>query len=283
VTFWLTPHKAALAFQLAVTLDDSESVLNNVAYQLALHSSSLDTADNYARVAIQTFELELNQIDPNTAPVRASTLIGKAAMYRDTMGWVKFQMNDLAKAEKHILAAWQIADDSTIGYHLGRVYEAQDRRKDAIETYCHTLALVPSTRKPDEDEVDARKRLASLLGGDSLVDDSVKAARATTQMRHTVPVANPDRLQGITEYSVLIGSDSKILNIESVIPDNPLVSLTDAIRLVSMPQALPDTTISRLWRVGTLACANMDQPCSFTLVPVSAAARFLAASADTPQ
>jgi tetratricopeptide (TPR) repeat protein len=276
-------EKAALAFQRAVTLNDSESVLNNVAYQLALHKSSLDAADNYARVAIQTVELELNQLDPNTAPARASILISKAAMYWDTMGWVKFQMNDFAKAEKYILAAWQIADDSTIGYHMGRVYEAQDRKKEAMEAYCHALALIPSDRKPDEDEVDARKRLASLLGGDSLVNDPVKAARATIQMRHAVSVANPDHLQGISEYSLLIGPNSKIMNIEAVISDNQLASLTDAIQSTAMPQVLPDTTISRLWRVGTLACANADQPCNFTLMPVSAAARLLVAPADTSQ
>ena len=52
----------------------------------------------------------------------------KLAHYWDTMGWIKFQQDKMEDAEKYLFAAWQVADDPTIGMHLGRVYEALKRR-----------------------------------------------------------------------------------------------------------------------------------------------------------
>ena len=62
-------------------------------------------------------------------------MVVKVGQYWDTTGWIKFEQGKLKDAEKYVLAAWEVADDLTIGMHLGRIYEAQGRRNDAVDMY----------------------------------------------------------------------------------------------------------------------------------------------------
>jgi uncharacterized protein HemY len=59
---------------------------------------------------------------------------------------VKFQQGKMEDAEKYLFAAWQVADDQTIGMHLGRLYETQGRKDDAIEMYLASLQTVPANQ-----------------------------------------------------------------------------------------------------------------------------------------
>jgi hypothetical protein len=72
---------------------------------------------------------------------------------------------------------------------------------------------------------------------------------------------------------VIIDANSKVLEIEATSSDDPLAALNDAVRAATMPQSFPDTTLKKLPRLSTLACAAADQPCVFTLVPASSASR----------
>jgi tetratricopeptide (TPR) repeat protein len=269
--------KAADALQHLITLDDSEAMLNTAAYLLAEHVSSLDLAEKWVARAISVVELELNQVTLKTMQGNGSALAGKAAAYWDTAGWIKFQMGELASAEKYLEAAWQLGDDSTIGSHLGRVYEASGRKNDAIEIFAQTLALVPASREydPNEDEKKAREHLLALLGSDPLVDARIKEARTKKARLRAVSVANSTGAQGIAQYTILIGPGSKIADLALIGTDDSLAGLTDGLRAVALPQSFPDATIERIPRVGTLACASADQPCSFTLISAGAASRVL--------
>jgi hypothetical protein len=57
--------------------------------------------------------------------------------------------------------------------------------------------------------------------------------------------------------------------------DDPLATLQDAVRAAAMPQSFPDTTLKKLPRLGTLACAAADQPCVFTLLSAHSGPRFV--------
>ncbi|MGC1200700.1 MAG: tetratricopeptide repeat protein, partial [Candidatus Acidiferrales bacterium] len=267
--------KAASAFQRAVVLDDSDSRLNDAAYLLASHDSSLDIAEGWATRAVNVVEVELNGITLDSTQPQSSTLAGKAAMYWDTLGWIKFQKGELPVAEKYVFAALQLADDSTIAYHLGRIYEAQGHNDKAIELYSETLAIAKADTDKTDDEKDAAIRLASLLGGQALVQQRVEQSRVTEHDFRTIQIPNSAGVQGIGQYSLLIGPDSKALDIQSLIPDDALAGLTDALRATVMPQSFPDAAITKIPRIGTLVCATAAQPCTFTLLSSTAASRML--------
>jgi tetratricopeptide (TPR) repeat protein len=273
---YLETHREGLAvetFRTVLKLDDSENMLNSVAYDLAEHRSNLDVAENWSELSIGVVEKELTETSLSNVGSQTWTSVLKLAHYWDTMGWIKFQQNKMDDAGKYFLAAWQIVDDPTIGMHLGRLYDAQGRQNDAIEMYLDALQIIPPNQSLSDDAKDARKRLADMLGGYSQVDDRLAQARSKKSSLRTVSIANGVGAQGIAQYTVIIDANSKAVALAATSPDDSLATLHDAVRAATLPQLFPDTTLKRLPRLSTLACVAPDQPCVFTLLSAYSASR----------
>ena len=266
--------RAAAEFQRAINIDDTNNTRNSAAYALAQANTHLEIATYWAYRAIEAVELELTQAK---FPLQPATMrrVSSIAAYWDTMGWIRFQQGNLDAAEKYILAASELADDSTILLHLGKVYEARGRKNEAIELYAEALAAVPSTRELDDDEMEARARLIGLLGGDSFVEGRVMQARPRITERHSTPIPNPVRAEGIVQYAVIVGPESKVIDIQALSPDDSLAGLKESVRIATLPQSFPDDTTHRLPRAGTLSCPRAGLPCTFTFTSASAASRVI--------
>lgn len=266
--------KAAAAFTKAIELDDSDMTLNNAAYQLAQKACSLDLAENWASKAVQTVELELNGIAPDVSQDRVSALVTKLSLYWDTLGWVKFQQKDYAVAEKYLHATWQLRKDVTPGMHLGRVYEAEGRKDDAIDMYAQAVEAVPPKGVISDEEKEAHERMTALLWNEAKGTGS-PAPQPPSKPRSddSLAIPNPQAKQGIAQFRLVVGPDSKIAEIQMLGSDNSLADFVEPLRSTALPQSFPDETLKKLPRVGTLACAGADQPCKFTLLPAGAAAR----------
>jgi len=265
---------AAAEFQRAIKLDDTSNTRNSAAYALAEANTHLEIAAMWANDAIDAVELELNQVK---LPLQTATMprVSQLAAYWDTMGWIRFQQGDLSTAEKYIRATTELADDSTVLMHLGKIYEAQKRQEQAIEAYAEALAGVPTTREMDEDEKEARARLVALLGNESLVEDKVKQSRAKVRERRSVAIPNPAGLDGITQYILIVGPGSKVVDLQAVSSDDSLMGLKDALRSATMPQSFPDNMAQKLPRAGTLSCPRAEAPCTFTFTSAGAASQVI--------
>lgn len=273
---YLDTHRDDLAvesFRTVLKLDDSENMLNSVAYDLAEHRSNLDVAEKWSQLSIGVVEKELTETSLSNVGSQTWTSVLKLAHYWDTMGWIKFQQNKMDDAGKYFLAAWQIIDDPTIAIHLGRLYEAQGRQNDAIEMYLAGLQAIPPNQTLSDDAKETRKRLADMLGGYSQLDDRLAQGRDKKSSARTVTIANGAAAQGIAQYTVIIDASSKIVDLAATSPDDPLASLGDAVRAATMPQSFPDATLKKLPRLGTLACVAPDQPCVFRLLSAYSASR----------
>jgi tetratricopeptide (TPR) repeat protein len=266
--------RAVETFRKVLELDDSEDRLNSVAYTLAEHNSSLDVAENWSRLSIGVVEKELNESSLANVQSQTWALVVKLGQYWDTMGWIKFQQGKTAEAEKYVLAAWDVTDDLAIAMHLGRIYESQGRRNDAIEMYLAALSKAPPNYDLSDDAKETRKRLADILGGYSQVDDQVTQARKKKSPMRNVAIANPSGAQGIAQYTVIIDANSKVVELAATSPEDPLAALNDAVRAAAMPQTFPDDTLKKLPRLGTLACTGAEQPCVFTLLSAYSGTRF---------
>jgi tetratricopeptide (TPR) repeat protein len=262
-------------FRKVIVMDDSENMLNSVAYALSEYKSSLDSAQEWSQRSIEVVERELNNSSLSNVQSQTWALVVKLGQFWDTMGWIKFQQGKTDAAEKYILAAWRVTDDLTIGMHLGRIYEAQNRKDDAMEMYLAALNTFPSDGPLSDDAKDTRKRLSDILGSNSQVDDRLKEYRKKKSPSRTVTIANPGGAQGIAQYTVIIDANSKVVDLAATGSDDPLAILNDAIRAASMPQSFPDDTLKSMPRLSTLACAADNQPCIFTLLPASSASRLV--------
>jgi tetratricopeptide (TPR) repeat protein len=262
--------KAGPAFTRALELNDSDAVLNSAAYQLAQHNTSLDLADRWAERAVTTVELEINGMTFQAAQSGISGQVSKLAAYWDTLGWVKFQERDLSSAEKYILAAWQLRGDTTIGLHLGRVYEAQGRTDDAVDMFSRSVEAVPSHQGGiSDDEKEAHEHMTALLWNAANAPKPTVQPETRTKPALAIRIANPDRKQGIAQYAVMIGPGSSVADIQALDSDNPLATMADAVRPETLPQSFPDEAIKKIPRVGMLTCPAPDQPCTFTLLSVA--------------
>ena len=274
---YLETHQDDLAvetFRKVLKMDDSENRLNSAAYVLAEHGSTLDVAENWSQLSIGVVEKELNESSLSNVQSQTWALVVKLSEYWDTMGWIKFQQSKMEDAEKYLFAAWQLADDLTIGMHLGRLYETQGRKNDAIEMYLAALQKAPPNVGLSDDAKETRQRLANILGGYSQLDDRLAQDRNKKSPLRTVGIANPGGAQGIAQYTVMIDANSKVVDLAAMSPDDPLATLNDAVRAATMPQSFPDTTLKKLPRLSTLGCVASDQPCVFTLLSAGSGSRF---------
>jgi TonB family protein len=270
--------EAALAFERSIAIKGSESTLNNCAYELAKSKTHLDLAETWAQRAVSEVETELNQVTLQTVSANTTALLRRASMYWDTLGWIKFEKGDLPVAERYVRAGWELADSTTIGWHLARIYEDQQRKSEAIEAYAQTLAAIPGDRELTDDEKEARKRLATLLGREALVDARVNESRPRFKELRSVQIANRSGAEGITEYQVMVGAGAKLKDLRVVNSDGQLDELADALRSAPMPQSFPDSGILTLPRAGILTCTGSGRPCKFTLLSAGDAARSLSSA-----
>jgi Flp pilus assembly protein TadD len=265
--------KAAASFQRAIEVDGSNATLNSAAYALAEAQTHLEIAESWSIRSIQAVELELNE---TTLPIqhRAMLHAGSLAAFWDTLGWIKFQKGDLAGAENYLRAAVELASDTTMTMHLGRICEKQGRTNEAIDAYAETIASVPTTREMDDDEKQALKGLSVLLKDDSLVQERVKQSRTKMKERASVSIPNSASIEGIAQYMLIIGPDSHATAMESMDSEDSLTALS-AVRKVRLPQSFPDDMLQKLPRSGTLSCPRADSPCTLTLASAGAAIRTL--------
>lgn len=275
--------KGAKEFEKGLGIQTDDVNLNEAAYELAVEKARLDLAESWAARAVRDMEVELNQAAITNLDPRTMTFALRAGMYWDTLGWIKFQQKDYATAEKYVNAAWQLTDSTTEGYHLGRVYEALQKKDEAIEAYAEMLALASTLRtvqaQPSDDEKDGRVRLAALLGNDSAVDQRITRARAALKERRSVIIENKAGTEGMAEYVAVAGADGKIIDLRPVNPQNQLQDLTAAIRSAVVPLSFPDPDISRLPFSGVVTCPRADGPCKLSIMAAGLAGNTLISGA----
>lgn len=278
---YLETHQDLLAQEIlrkAVAIDNSDGTLNNVAYILSEHNVLLSQAEEWSRRSIDVVEKEVNQVSLSQLQAGTWALVTKLSHYWDTLGWIKFQQKKPEDALKYVLAASQLNDEPTISFHLGKIYESQDRKATAIDMYLAALKAIPANGTMTDDAKAARERLVELVGGEGAVDERLKQFRRNSAPPRTVAVANAKGEQGITQYTVLIDVNSKVTDFLSTVADDQLADLRDGVRSAVMPQSFPDDTLKALPRIGTLSCAAPEQACLWTLVPVYSASRLAPAN-----
>ena len=275
----LENHQDLLAqatLRKAVTVDDSDNILNNAAYMLGAHNVAMDLAETWSRRSIEIVETELNNVTVSTVQSSTWSLVSRLSHYWDTLGWIYFRQGKTDAAQKYLLAAWQIWDDPTISYHLARIYETQGRKDESTELYLAALNSFPPNGTLSDDGKDIRTRLVELLGSDAEVDKRSEQSRKKKSASRMVYVANPTREQGIAQYTMIIDANLKAVEIAATGSDNPLASVSEAVRAATLPQSFPDTTLKKLPRLGTLACTSASEPCTLTLLTPLAASRLVA-------
>ncbi len=183
-------------------------------------------------------EVKLEDVKPQTA-----RLLGSLAAYWDTLGWIEFKKGNLAEAEKYLRAACDLTDAGTIQMHMGRVYESQGRKKEAIYAYSRTLlpttdrsfrfdsetarGVEVSPRPLSPDEREARKHVAVLLGGEDKIAELLKESSYNRNWNRTVTTPYSEKMDRHAQMVVMVSPGPKIDGMRAIKDESEAKALLD--------------------------------------------------------
>jgi tetratricopeptide (TPR) repeat protein len=236
---------------------------NNIAYQLSLKQVELERALRYAESAVSATTAASRNMTVKDVTVRELAVTSSLANYWDTLGWVHFATGDLTRAEPLVLAAWQLAQHSEVGDHLGQIYEKQGRREEALRAYALSLASESPT-----DEI--RARFTKLAGGKAASDVLIgKHKDGLADMRtHALRVKSP--AEGSADFFILVGAKG-VEEVRFIKGDEPLKPLAEALRTLALAGAVPPDSDARIVRRATVTCGgsstSKNRTCTARLDP----------------
>ena len=251
------------AFRRAVALSPTPEIWNNVAYALAEQRLELDSAEMYARRAIDQTEGILRGLALEDAGPREMFAVGRLGAYWDTMGWIYYARGDLGKAELYVRAAWLLSNESAIGEHLGQIQQRLGRPADAIQSYALAMNAGPPSQT-------IRPRLIKLVGSEREADRRIDQASSALMAMRTIRLGNLLAADVSGEVQLLIGPGPRVEAVRIASGPSQLQQLTAAIRRVTVTMTFPpdpDNSV-KLVRRGVVSCSSPSGNCALVLMPV---------------
>ena len=96
----------------------------------------LPASEAASRKAIQILETRTATASVAGATNQDFANVASLAANWDTLGWIDYKENKLPEAESYVRSAWLLlAGDPEGGEHMGKVYEAEGKKEDALTTY----------------------------------------------------------------------------------------------------------------------------------------------------
>lgn len=248
------------AFQRALQADSSPDSLNAVAYVMTLDHLRLDLAQQYAEQGVRQREQATSAIRLESLSYENLRNIPGLGGDWDTLGWVYFSLGKYDIAERYLSAGWTLLESSTIGDHLGQVYEKLGRRTDALEAYA--AAIVAGDAPPN-----SAQRLEALCGSNDAAAAEIEQARANLRRLRTVKVDFPAETISKAEFFVLLRQGPKVVDVRFIKGPDSLANARAAIASASFHATFPNDAPTQLVRRGILTCHSRASGCEFELIP----------------
>jgi tetratricopeptide (TPR) repeat protein len=186
-------------------LSPTLAVRTKVAWELAEAGVDLDRAAEFAHAAENEIAAATERLDLKSVDASHLDLVGRLAWLWDALGWVHFQKGDLIEAERYVRAAWQLAGEADVAFHLGRIYEKRSRMADALSFYLTAQALSSS---PTPAMIAHVKKLSG--GGDLKL--MLQSAKEMAPSERTFRITEKGAA-GEAEFLALVGKDRRPLEV----------------------------------------------------------------------
>jgi tetratricopeptide (TPR) repeat protein len=250
------PDKAVVLLKKAADMTLDPVAWNDAAYYLGDNNLSLPDAQLYAEKAVKSVESDAANVSLDRLDVGDLNRMSQLAHFWDTLGWIYFREGDFAKAQKYLEAAWNLAQEGTIGDHLAQTYEKQGKK--LVANYQHALAHVA----PDPNAV-----APSPENGFTLSNGQFTATEELSQMRRT-KLGNLPVKQGSAEFFVLLAPGGKVEESKFISGAEHMRALSKVVTSIKFKAPLPDDAPVKLVRRGVLVCQGGNLGCDFTLFTV---------------
>jgi len=231
--------------------------LNNLAYYVSDAGADTGFAKDWCLKAISQTEQTTAKADLAKVSQPDLGAVSLLAAEWDTLGWIFFQQNDLAQAEKYVSASWQLNQQADVADHLAAIYEKQGKRDQAV----HLWRLAAAADYRNEEAREHLKKAGVALSVKGLVQPNEELGALRTIKIPALP-----KQTGSAEFLVLVSRNG--IEGARLIGESPAFQkAAAAIQSAKYQFPFPDEGPEKLIRRGILSCSTYTTPsCQFTLL-----------------
>jgi len=258
--------QARKSFQNALALNSDPLMLNNVAYALAQRDADLQEAKDYAVRAVHQEEEDSAKTELPQLRLEDLNHPRNLALFWHTLGMVYYHLNDLPSAEAYLKASWVLSQDPVIGSDLAKLYEKENRKQLALQTY-ELADIAPAVMA----------KLFPALGGNAPfakdevgLQDSIRRLGGTPGNHALWSVMNDLRTSKLprlvsgtasAQFFVLFEAGKRV-EVRFISGADSLKDAGNALQSVQFNVPFPDQHPTRILRRGILGCYP-STGCSF--------------------
>ena len=247
-------------------LDGAEDplLLNNGAYVLGEAGLNLAYAEEVARKAVSLLEEKTASI--TTAEVNSNAFAQSNLMANawDTLGWILFREDKMEDARALVAAAWRNNLMPEGGDHLGQIYEAMDKKGEALKAYQLAHAAIGSNNATPP----IRKHITESivrLGGEA--KPGPWGATQELQDSRTYRIPRPEGVSGWGTFRLQITTTGVIAS-QQMSGEQKLANIKTSIEAMKFPELVPPQSKAHLLRSAVVSCSG-GSTCELVLVPDS--------------
>jgi len=255
---------------------DDAGILNDTAYELGDAGLDLPAAEvastkavgiQETRAAAATLASAKNEDFGNVSGLEADW---------DTLGWIYFKENKLPQAESYVRSAWLLYPHAVVGLHLGKIYEAEGKRDDALTAY--RLAVksmgqrkLPQTYADMKTEMEARADALAKAGAHEKPGAHVQQGGDELAALRTYTIPSPlDGKYASADFLLLLG-DNRAEDVRFLKGDEALKPAAPALLAATYRAPLPTGSKAKVLRRGIVACTTGSKTCLLVLLPAAEA------------
>ncbi|HEY4009627.1 MAG TPA: transglutaminase domain-containing protein, partial [Acidobacteriaceae bacterium] len=256
---------------------DDATLLNGAAYELADSGVDLPASEAASRKAIQTLETHAAAATLANAKNEDFANVTLLAASWDTLGWIEFKENKLLEAEAYVRSAWLLLpSDPETGEHLGKIYEAEGKKEEALTTY---RLMVKSMGRPGlsqnygDMKTEMEERVAALTKAGVHAKPGPRVQQGGDELAALRTYTIPSPLDG--QYAsadfLLLLADNRAEDVRFLKGDEALRQAGPALLAASYRSPLPAGSKAKVLRRGIMACTTGSKTCLLVLLPATEA------------
>jgi tetratricopeptide (TPR) repeat protein len=260
-------------------MDNSDDValLNGAAYELGDAGLDLPASEAASRKAIQILEARTTTVTAAGASKKDFMNVMLLAATWDTLGWIDFKENKLPEAESYVRSAWLLlASDPEAGGHLGKIYEAEGKKEDALTTYRLVVKSMAHPNLPPnyaEMKTEMEGRIAALTkaGVHEKPGPRVQQGGDEVAALRTYTIPSPLQGQYASADFVLLLGENHAEDVRWVKGDEALKKAAPGLLAATYRSPLPAGSKAKVLRRGIVACTTGSKTCLLVLLPAGQA------------
>ncbi len=255
-------EEAAAVAKSALDGADDPGILNDGAYTLSETGLNLDIAEDASRKSIDKQDEKTAAFTTESANSGAFALSNLLTASWDTLGWILYRENKYDEALAMLLPAWRASLRAEIGDHLGQLYEAEDKKKDAADAYSLAQAAADKNTPPD-----VRRHITESLArlkSEGATPGAAVGTQALQDLR-TYKIPRPNGAGGWGTFRLEV-TTAGVIESQQMSGEAQIASAKPAIDAMKFPDLLPPGSKAHLLRSAVVSC-SMGKTCEVVLVP----------------